>query len=63
LSLSALGGCLLLGFFDSMTIGRPGGKTRLSGSSLPNHVNLNFFEPSRAPSFFETSPSTLGELE
>src|SRR5271156_4527733 len=63
LSLRALGGCRVRGFFDSITIGRPGGKTTLSASSLPNQVNLNFLEPRRAPSFLETSPSTLGDAE
>jgi len=63
LSLSSLGACLLRGLFDSTTIGRPGGKTTLSESSLPNQVNLNFFDPRDAPSLLETSPSTLGALE
>ena len=63
LRFSAFGACLLRGVFDSITIGRPGGKTALSGSSLPNHVNLNFFEPRRAPSLFETTASTLGVVE
>src|SRR5579863_7952018 len=63
LSLKVFTVFLFRGFFDSTTIGRPGANTSLSTSSLPNHVNLNLFDPSSAPSFFETIPSTLGDLE